>query len=290
MPSLINDRNGTSNDETWEMESGTSEPSEHIALIDSLFDPQRNIFGTTADSLSFALATNSYPTTRNGFPFSLPQNFTFVIREGTNHAIAAGTVSHTTPDLLTVLQDVQGNEILSIRKQVLPSFSVECRAFDIRRVNTVHKFDVYKGGRRIGLITFGDGEPTRTCLKIFGADGNSQLVVRSVTKGEFAVFRDQSSIDPLCNIKANNRFEFLTHSFDFSGNITFYPDTGITIEEQQLCTAATFAYKICEVQLKTTREIQIRSTRIWNVVGFILLAMCLYLIYLCNVIIFNQLA
>lgn len=46
------------------------------------------------------------------------------------------------------------------------------------------------------------------------------------------------SATPLCNIQTN---PFRSAS-SFTGKIIFHPDTGITTEEQLLCTAATFAF------------------------------------------------
>lgn len=59
------------------------------------------------------------------------------------------------------------------------------------------------------------------------------------------MFRDELSLNPLCNIKSDP-LEWRDYSTgDIRGNLEFFPKSEMSIEEQQLCIAAAFAYVSC---------------------------------------------
>lgn len=128
--------------------------------------------------------------------FEKAQDYTFVIRDYLGCVQANGKVGNSSQTLATTLNDVWGNEIIQFHKQVSvepptnPSnviMSFVSRVSNKKKANTVHTFEISKNGVRIGLVTYGDKEPTETCLKIYFGDGNNEFVVKSLTEAEFIV-------------------------------------------------------------------------------------------------------
>ncbi|XP_037041180.1 uncharacterized protein LOC119077910 [Bradysia coprophila] len=211
-----------------------------------------SIFGTST-IVTFELAHGSRPkhiaTSSECYFFDKACDYSFVIRDFLECVQASGNVANTSEDLHTTLLDVSGTEILQFRKRVddfidPPAVSPSAISnfldiiFDKKRAKTNHTFEVLKNGQPLGLVIYGDKEPPETCLRIY--IGGSELVIKSASLGEFIIFRDQSSASPLCHLNIEPD--------EFTGKIVFHPETGITADEQLLCTAAAFAFETCRTK------------------------------------------
>lgn len=108
-------------------------------------------------------------------------------------------VANLRQDLHTTIHDVRGNEIFSFSKD-LDLNSIEptvnppnamkrfiSKISDEKKKNTVHTFQICANGTRIGLVSYGDQEPTETCLKIYVGIGVTGFTVKSFSVGEFIV-------------------------------------------------------------------------------------------------------
>lgn len=128
--------------------------------------------------------------------FETARDYTFVIRDYLGSVQADGKVSNLSNDIKTVISDIRGSEILKIRKRVDDSTNLTknflSRIFEPSRVRSEHIFEVSKHGSIVGTITFVDKEPAETCLKMYL--GDAELVVKSLTMGEFAVSNVQTFI------------------------------------------------------------------------------------------------
>lgn len=126
--------------------------------------------------------------------------------------------------------------------------------------NVDNTFEVLKHNGLVGLVKLTINNKNEACITVYRGNSNDELVVRSLSPADFAVsldslncwlflqnrfrilkiFRDQSSTTPICNIQTPYSYT-VTHR-GCSGKIVFNQETGITTEEQLLCSAAAIAF------------------------------------------------
>ncbi|XP_037035787.1 uncharacterized protein LOC119073979 [Bradysia coprophila] len=160
--------------------------------------------------------------------------YSFFIRDSAGSLQAKGDVH----DLDTSVQNINGMQMMKINKKE----SNELYG------NISHKFDILHEGVVIGHVIVAEKSNVQECLRIINKSANSQIIVRSFKLGEFAIFRDSSSVTPLCNIQMS------VGENDFTGKIIFHPETGITSYEQLLCTAAGIAFKVLVKQVSKRED------------------------------------
>lgn len=131
--------------------------------------------------------------------FENATDYTFVIRDFLGSVQADGKVSNVSEDLNTELHDVRGSAFLQISKQIIncteptptPNAIMRClsRALRTKPESSSHTFEVYQNRMLVGLVTLAYNGSSETSLKIFLGDGKAEMIVRSLTMGEFAVRR-----------------------------------------------------------------------------------------------------
>ncbi|XP_037043782.1 uncharacterized protein LOC119079823 [Bradysia coprophila] len=164
--------------------------------------------------------------------------YTFLIRDMVQGTLQAhGFVT----DLNIIVKDMDGNEMLHIRNA---------------NGSLMHTFEVLHNDGNIGSVEYYPNDSVNTCLKINSMNAN--FIVKSLHFGDFEIFRDQSSPNPLCNIKIPYGKIFIEN--EFSGTIIFHPDTGITNIEQLLCTAAAIAFKVTRKRCLANKD---KNTTFW---------------------------
>ncbi|KAJ6635112.1 hypothetical protein Bhyg_13695 [Pseudolycoriella hygida] len=221
-----------------QIESG-SVPLLHQSHLESIFG--------TSTTLTFELATGSYPVTSPFFGLSeSPSQYSFIIRDHLGCVQADGHVDNLNADLNTKIQDVRENEIVQFRKQMPnpvndpnPKQCAHAKMFQESQRENVHTFIAYRHGMEIGRVIYKHKESPGACLKIYLGSDDRELVVKSLNVGEFTIFRDKASAGPVCNIQTDPHF--------FAGKIIFFQDMGMTTEEQLICTAVAFAFKVVDL-------------------------------------------
>ncbi|KAJ6646196.1 hypothetical protein Bhyg_01407 [Pseudolycoriella hygida] len=142
----------------------------------------------------------------------------------------------------TRVRSINGMDLLNITAQ------------DIEVINQkiVRTFGVYHKNAFIGTVKTEEKSHPNSSLHISCRNPNRpKIVVNSLKIGDYAIFRQNMMSSPLCHLQMPNVEIYNKNEFDVK--IIFYPQTGITEEEQLLCTAAAIAFKLTMKQMLKTK-------------------------------------
>ncbi|KAJ6645609.1 hypothetical protein Bhyg_00816 [Pseudolycoriella hygida] len=217
-----------------------------------------NIFGGTTTTVQFEWNAAT--------PYT---GFSFVIRDMAGSVQAKGDKTM----LCTTVRNVNGTDMLNIVKETNVNQNGENNS-------TVDKFSVINDGNEVGFVkvmsTTTSGSTPSHSFEIFDRNG-TPIVVKSLVVGDYAIFRTNSMVAPMCNLQMPSLDTYRLQEFNIK--MIFHPESGITREEQLLCTAAAIVFKSARKETIRKRDSDNESMAwIWIIVivmFFILLFMLL---------------